>query len=107
MEYPTVLFGPIFEHQHEDAFITEPPESLYIKNQVKPKPWLTGITKDEGEIFPLSRHNKTLCNFHFCLELFKNFCFFNCSKQLGSDGKPKIPQRTRQICSNSYEYISR
>ncbi len=60
MEYPTVLFGPIFEHQHEDAFITEPPESLYVKNQVKPKPWLTGITKDEGEIFPLSKHDETL-----------------------------------------------
>lgn len=81
MEYPTVLFGPIFEHQHEDAFITEPPESLYIKNQVKPKPWLTGITKDEGEIFPLSKHNETLQNNHFYYNIFRNnFWLFNCSK---------------------------
>lgn len=54
MEYPTVLFGPVIEHKHEDGFIMEPPAVLYTKNKVKAKPWLTGITKDEGEIFPLS-----------------------------------------------------
>ncbi|CAL8087884.1 unnamed protein product [Orchesella dallaii] len=71
MEYPTVLFGPVIEHNHEDAFIIQPPEMLYAKGLVKSKPWLTGITKDEGEIFPLINNLGLMGNRRFLKELHK------------------------------------
>jgi len=43
----------VVEHNHTEAFIIESPETLYAKGQVAKIPWITGVNRDEGEIFTL------------------------------------------------------
>lgn len=45
--FPIVQFGPVVEHKHPGAFLTETPEMAYINNRAAKVPWINGFTRDE------------------------------------------------------------
>jgi carboxylesterase type B len=53
VENPQILFGPVVEPESDSAFITMTPQAYYEKGLVAQIPWITGVTKDEGDLFSL------------------------------------------------------
>ncbi|ODM95528.1 Esterase FE4 [Orchesella cincta] len=45
--FPLVIFGPVVEHNHPGAFLTETPEKAYRAYRAARIPWITGFTQDE------------------------------------------------------------
>jgi len=54
--FPTTLFGPVVESFGPDAFLIRSPGVAYALNEVHPKPWIFGLTSDEGYLGLLSMH---------------------------------------------------
>lgn len=53
---PPVLFSPVVEPEHQDAFLTISPEEAYETGVVSKKPYIFGLTKDEGKSMIISKH---------------------------------------------------
>ncbi|CAG7728606.1 unnamed protein product, partial [Allacma fusca] len=51
LNHPTVLFAPVVEHNHSEAFLTESPRDLYAKGDVARVPWIIGFVPNEGNIY--------------------------------------------------------
>ena len=52
LDYPAILFGPVVE-RNPKGFLLDEPEELYKKGLVASIPWITGVTKNEGELLGL------------------------------------------------------
>ena len=50
---PGVLFGPVIEQPNPEAIITNSPAELYRTGKVSRIPFISGIVRDEGEVFGL------------------------------------------------------
>ena len=48
---PGVLFGPVIEQPSPDAILTNSPTELYKTGQVAKIPFMSGVVRDEGEVF--------------------------------------------------------
>ncbi|ODN01295.1 Esterase FE4 [Orchesella cincta] len=53
--FPPVLFSPTIEPPHPDAFLTVSPEEAYRTGVVAKKPFIMGVTKDEGKTAMMSK----------------------------------------------------
>ncbi len=56
LENPPILFGPVVERNHPGAFLVNTPEEYYRKGLVANVPWITGVTRDEGDLFTMGMH---------------------------------------------------
>ena len=56
MENPPILFGPVVE-KNPNGFLLDTPEELYRKGMVANVPWITGVTRDEGDLFTLGKYS--------------------------------------------------
>ena len=62
--FPMVLFAPVVESKSDEAFLTTTPEEYYVKiNATRheiAKPWIFGITADEGYVGMLCKFIETV-----------------------------------------------
>jgi len=55
LENPSILFGPVVETGNPSGFLLESPAELYRKGKVANIPWMTGILRDEGDLYTLGK----------------------------------------------------
>jgi hypothetical protein len=46
--FPITHFSPVIEPPSPDAFLSKKPDTVYSRNEVARKPWIFGITAQEG-----------------------------------------------------------
>lgn len=55
LENPSVLFGPTVDGNGPSGFLPDEPLELYRRGEVADIPWMTGIVRDEGDLYTLGR----------------------------------------------------